>query len=52
MLVPPDRRLEKRVEALQLVATDRWLGLEMAPVTAQQLVTLLNYVMEVKQQVM
>ena len=44
------RRLEDRIEALQKIATDRWIGLEMAPVTAQQVVNLLNYAMEVKEQ--
>ncbi|XP_042865644.1 dynein axonemal heavy chain 6-like [Penaeus japonicus] len=39
---------DQRVKKLQAEATDKWLGLEMAPVTAQQVVTLLNYVTEVK----
>ncbi|XP_047493549.1 dynein heavy chain, cytoplasmic-like [Penaeus chinensis] len=41
---------DQRVKKLQAEATDKWLGLEMAPVTAQQVVTLLNYVTEVKKE--
>ncbi|XP_053633338.1 dynein axonemal heavy chain 6-like [Cherax quadricarinatus] len=41
---------DQRVRALLADANDKWLGLELAPVTAQQVVTLLNYVTEVKNQ--
>nr|XP_045596380.1 dynein axonemal heavy chain 6-like [Procambarus clarkii] len=41
---------DQRVRALLADANDKWLGLELAPVTAQQVVTLLNYVSEVKDQ--
>ncbi|KAK8381897.1 hypothetical protein O3P69_015122 [Scylla paramamosain] len=41
---------DQRVRALLTDANDKWLGLELAPVTAQQVVTLLNYVSEVKEQ--
>ncbi|KAK7077711.1 hypothetical protein SK128_023313 [Halocaridina rubra] len=42
---------DQRVRALQADATDKWLGLEQAPVTAEQVVNLLNYVLEVRNQV-
>ncbi|XP_068222067.1 dynein axonemal heavy chain 6-like [Palaemon carinicauda] len=41
---------DQRVKALQADATDKWLGLEQAPVTAEQVVNLLNYVLEVRGQ--
>lgn len=45
------RGFDLRVRSLLTDANDKWLGLELAPVTAQQVVTLLNYVTQVKEQV-